>query len=171
MLLGLIVQRMMKRRVIFLGNDKFVRNPIRRLIAEENRAIIVDEEHKTKALALAAKILASDNRSEGNIIGVFPEGTRSRNGTQMPASAGAAWLARKKSSLLIPVAMSGFWEVWSASKLLPTTERRWLAIHFLPPLDPADFADDQAAVDCAMRQAYEVVLRERKAKQRPNGTP
>ncbi|BAF59799.1 MAG: 1-acyl-sn-glycerol-3-phosphate acyltransferase [Pelotomaculum sp.] len=55
-----------------------------------------------KAIRTAIRLL-----EEGNIIGIFPEGTRSYTGEILPPHMGAAMLAFKAGVPILPVAVSG----------------------------------------------------------------
>jgi 1-acyl-sn-glycerol-3-phosphate acyltransferase len=124
---------------------------------------VVSDAAKMKAAALAVKVFSSASPHGKPIVGIFPEGTRSKDGEPLPAISGAAWIARRAGVPLIPVALCGFWEAWPPSSPLPRLDRRNLSIHFLEPVNPADFSDDQSATDFALNEIYTVVRRERAA--------
>jgi 1-acyl-sn-glycerol-3-phosphate acyltransferase len=74
---------------------------------------------------------------QGGLLGIAPEGTRSRNGAMIPAKTGAAYLAAKAAVPVIPVAVSGSEDAFQ--KLLrfrrPTIELQFGEPFNLPPLD------------------------------------
>lgn len=114
-----------------------------------------------RSLPVAIQVLVSAEPTAKPIIGIFPEGTRSRDGEPLPAFAGAARIAGKAKVPIVPVALTGFFEAWPPGSLLPRLKRRNLAIHILPTLETGSFPDDQAAIDAAMSAVYQVVRRER----------
>jgi len=101
------------------------------------------------------------NQLNNHALGVFPEGTRSRTGEKLPCSESAALMARRCEAVIVPVALCGFWEVWPPHQKLPRLKRVGLSIHFLPSINPKEFADDQAAVNYAMDRCYALVLHKR----------
>jgi 1-acyl-sn-glycerol-3-phosphate acyltransferase len=169
MLLDVVLRRKFCREIIFLAKRKVVQNPVFGALARECRAVVVDETAKSKALALAVRVFANGDPGSKPIVAIFPEGTRSRTGEQIPSSGGAALVARKCGVLVVPVALCGFWEAWPPQRSLPRFRRQILAVHFLNPINPLDFADDQTAVDCAMNRIYEIVRREQAARLHTNG--
>jgi 1-acyl-sn-glycerol-3-phosphate acyltransferase len=169
LLLDVILRRKFHRDIIFLAKRKVVENPVWGALARECRAIVVDETAKSKAIALAVRVFANGDSGSKPIVGIFPEGTRSRTGEQITSSGGAVWAARKSGVIVLPVALCGFWEAWPPHRRLPRLRRQDLAVHFLNPINPPDFGDDQAAVDCAMNRVYEIVRREQAARLHSNG--
>jgi len=161
LLLHVVLRRKLRRKVQFLAKEKVVRNPLFRVLVRATESVVVHENHKMKATAMAAKVFADASPGQNPIFCIFPEGTRSRDGQPLPAMNGGVWLARKSNVTLIPVAFCGFWEAWPPSMPLPRLRKQHLGIHFLEPVKLSDFPDDQSATDFAMRQIYEVVRRER----------
>ena len=161
LLLQVVSRRLFQRRIQFIAKERVARHPLFGAVVRATESLVVEEAKKARVLAQAAKILNSHDTEERPIIGIFPEGSRSKNGEPLPAISGAAWLARKCRVPLTPAALCGFWEAWPPHRLLPPLKRRHLSIHFLAPLDSATFPDDQAATDAAMNAIYEVVLREK----------
>lgn len=131
------------------------------VLVHATESIVVDENKKLKAAVLATKVFSEATPGTNPIVGIFPEGTRSKDGQPLPAISGASWIARKAGMPILPVALCGFWEAWPPATPLPRWKRKHLGIHFLKPINPADFPDDQAATDFALSEIYNVVLRER----------
>ena len=71
-------------------------------------------------------------------IAIFPEGTRSKNGELGRFRDGAALLARKTGKKIIPVCMIGN-DRSMPEKGFIWTKRVNMEIHFLDPIDPADY--------------------------------
>ena len=55
----------------------------------------------------------------GNILLVFPEGTRTRDGTVGPMKAGIGMLADRAAVPIVPVLIEGADRVWPKGRLLP----------------------------------------------------
>lgn len=67
-----------------------------------------------RALAAAGRVLA-----HGGIIGIFPEGTRSRDGLLQPGNDGPAWLALRHHVPIVPVGLIGTETVHAPGELWP----------------------------------------------------
>ncbi|MEY3472318.1 MAG: lysophospholipid acyltransferase family protein [Candidatus Limnocylindrus sp.] len=71
------------------------------------------------AADLEAFRLAEAVLREGNILGIYPEGTRSHDSKIGPFRDGAALLALRSGAPVIPVAVSGTERLWPRGALLP----------------------------------------------------
>jgi 1-acyl-sn-glycerol-3-phosphate acyltransferase len=67
-----------------------------------------------EAFRLAERIL-----SEGHILGIYPEGTRSPDGILRPFRDGAALLALRSGVPVLPVAVTGTDGLWRKGSLIP----------------------------------------------------
>lgn len=67
-----------------------------------------------EAFRLAERIL-----SEGRILGIYPEGTRSSDGILRPFRDGAALLALRSGAPVLPVAVTGTDGLWRKGSLIP----------------------------------------------------
>lgn len=85
----------------------------------------------------------------GEVVGIFPEGHRSRTGGLLRARPGVAFLARRSGATVIPVAFSG-----SPRARLGRFWRRDVTIRFGAPFRASDLArsDEQALADDIMRR-------------------
>ena len=83
--------------------------------------IPVDREEGGKnALKGAIEIL-----EEGGAIGIFPEGTRSRDGKMGKGKTGVARLAATTGAAVVPVAIRQTDDVWPVSKRVPRPWRKF----------------------------------------------
>ena len=159
MLLDLLLRHVAHRKAVFLAKRKVLETPLLANLARHCGAILVDDTSRMKAVALAARLFAAPPAdAPPPLVCIFPEGTRSRQGERLPASKGAAWLARKAGVRMVPVALCGFCQVWPSHRLLPSLRRSGLSVHFLPPVLPAAFSDDQGAIDHVMDEVYQALL-------------
>jgi len=71
------------------------------------------------AADLEAFRLAENVLREGRLLGIYPEGTRSRDGKIGTFREGAALLALRSGVPVIPVAVSGTEQLWPRGALLP----------------------------------------------------
>lgn len=95
------------------------------------------------ALKAAADVLKS-----GKSLIIFPEGTRTRDGSMGKFKSGAAYLARNLNKKIIPVTIRGAFDIMPAGKFLP---RFWggksLEVVVGRSVDPKDFSSIDALSD------------------------
>ncbi len=72
----------------------------------------------------------------GGAFGIYPEGTRSRDGKLHPGHTGVAWLALAGSAPVVPVAIVGTDKVQPVGKRLPRPVRG-IHVQFGAPIDPS----------------------------------
>jgi len=84
---------------------------------------------------------------EGNLVGIFPEGKRSRAGWMEPElRAGAARLALETGAPLYPATIRGAFRAWPYFRALPEPAK--IHVRYHDPIDPGAYASlprDQAA--------------------------
>ncbi|HLF93889.1 MAG TPA: lysophospholipid acyltransferase family protein [Planctomycetota bacterium] len=83
---------------------------------------------------------AIDRLQRGNILLVFPEGTRTRDGTVGRMKAGIGMLAERAAVPIVPVLIEGAYEVWPKGALLPRLGR--IRLVFGKPMRPETAAGD-----------------------------
>ncbi len=91
------------RKVIFLGKAEYMQSRKTRFFRAAGM-IPVDRGGKGLVTTLG---LAVDVLRDGGVIGLFPEGTRSRDGRVHKGHTGAAYLAQRTNAALIPVGIRG----------------------------------------------------------------
>ncbi|WP_237223865.1 lysophospholipid acyltransferase family protein [Rothia nasisuis] len=107
---SVIISALMPRRVAFLAKSEYVNSPgfkgraMRALfqaidIIPVNRT---DKKESIKALDVALKHL-----NAGQVFGIYPEGTRSRDGHLYKGKIGVAWLAHMTGATVVPVGLIG----------------------------------------------------------------
>lgn len=72
----------------------------------------------------------------GDAFGIYPEGTRSRDGKLQKGHTGVAWLALSGSAPVVPVALRGTDKVQPVGKRLPRPYRG-IRVEFGAPIDPS----------------------------------
>ena len=91
----------------------------------------------------------------GELVGIFPEGKRSRAGWMEPElRAGAARLALETGAPLVPATIRGAYRAWPHFRRLPGFVR--IQVRYHEPIDPAPFRslpEDEAIVGAARRAA------------------
>ena len=110
-----------KRPVSYMSKKEHFDGAIRRLVFKQVGVIPVDREEGGKnALKGAIEIL-----EEGGAIGIFPEGTRSRDGKMGKGKTGVARLAATTGAAVVPVAIRQTDDVWPVSKRAPRPWRKF----------------------------------------------
>lgn len=124
-----------KRKVRYLGKKELFSPWVMRKVHEAGGTIPIDRGGDEEALKNAIKALG-----EGKIIGIFPEGGRSRDGKLRKAKTGVARLALWGRSKVIPVGIKGSFDVWPAGKKFPKFKRN-IEINFGKPIEFKEYYD------------------------------
>lgn len=125
-------------RATALVAEKYQKNPFFRWIIDIVGGIYINRGEAD----LSALRQARDFLQRGGLLGIAPEGTRSRTGALIPAKTGAAYLADRANAPIVPIAITGTEKVF---RQLLRLRRPSLRIEFgkpfrLPPLDRRDRA-------------------------------
>jgi 1-acyl-sn-glycerol-3-phosphate acyltransferase len=145
-----LVFALLKRRdATVLAADKYKKNPLFRLAIEAVGGIWINrEEADFNALREALHHL-----QQGGLLGVAPEGTRSRTGALIRAKTGIAYLADKARVPVVPIAVFG---TESAFQQLFCLRRPRIVIQFGKPLSlpPVERRNREA---CLRRNTDEIM--------------
>ncbi len=131
--------------------DKYQRHPLIRPLITAVRGIWLHrEDADIHALRAARDFLQS-----GGMLGIAPEGTRSRSGALQPAKTGVAYLADKAGVPVLPVAIYG---TETAIRQLLRLRRPRITIRYGEPfwLESIDRANREA---CLQRNTDEIMCR------------
>jgi 1-acyl-sn-glycerol-3-phosphate acyltransferase len=106
---------------------------------------------------------------DGEMLLIFPEGTRTRDGEVGQLKPGFLALARRAKVPLLPVGLDGSYESWPRRNLLP--QPAVIQIRFAAPLAPeimSGMSDEQllSEVNCRIRQSHALM---REGRQRAIG--
>ncbi len=129
-----------RRKVHFMAKEELFRRPalgwlLRRLGAFPVRRGEGDRQAIKEALALLAA---------GEVVGIFPEGTRSPDGRLQQAQTGIAFLAKRGRAAVVPVAISGSEAILPKGAHFPRPARvRVLMGHPLYPPESAEASHEQ----------------------------
>ena len=149
------------RRLRYLAKASLFRNPLLGFCIRNLGAIPVTREDSQRAGAVMKLLLERLNNGES--ILVFPEGSRSRDGKLQPLEGGAAFLSVKSGVPVLPVYISGSFDVWPPEHSLPRPAK--LVVTFAPLIEPSGEGSDRERRD-AVTRALDESLRamEREAK-------
>jgi 1-acyl-sn-glycerol-3-phosphate acyltransferase len=102
------------------------------------------------ALDAAAEVLKG-----GGVFGIYPEGTRTRDGYTHRGHTGVARLARRTGATIIPVGLVGTDDCQPTDRKLPRVFRD-VAVRFGPPISPERYAASEDGL--ALRQMTDEVM-------------
>ncbi|WP_175408374.1 1-acyl-sn-glycerol-3-phosphate acyltransferase [Streptomyces sp. TRM64462] len=136
-----LMPAVLRRRITFLAKQEYFTGPgLRgRLTAAFFRSagqIPVDRSGKEAGQAAIREGLGVLGR--GELLGVYPEGTRSHDGRLYKGKVGVAVMALKAGVPVVPCAMVGTFEIQPPGKVLPKIRR--VTIRFGEPLDFSRYA-------------------------------
>jgi 1-acyl-sn-glycerol-3-phosphate acyltransferase len=98
-----------RRRVYYMAKDELFHNPLKRVFLRAVGAFPVRRHEVDRAAVKAAlRVL-----KQGRVLGLFPEGTRSRTGVLQKGEEGASLLALRTGAPVIPVGIVGDYSRWS----------------------------------------------------------
>lgn len=121
------------KRTYFFAKAKHVNRPWLRFLASRNNIIVLDLERDLKhALQNLAEVL----RQGRNII-IFPEGTRSKDGSLAPFRKAYAILSCELGVPVVPVAIKGAWQALPRGSRFPRAFAP-IEVRYLDPVEPGD---------------------------------
>lgn len=93
----------LKRRIVFMAKAELFRIPVLRTVIRALGAFPV----KRGQVDRGAWMTAIATLNNGKVLGIFPEGTRTEDGSIGEAQSGAARLALKTGAVVVPVGIHG----------------------------------------------------------------
>ena len=101
---SLLVMYSLKRPVSFLGKAEYLDHPVARRLFPMTGMLPLDRSGRRARVTLRR---VDEILSVGGVVGVHPEGTRSRDGLLNPGHAGVAQMALRANAPIVPVALVG----------------------------------------------------------------
>ena len=136
------------RRMNFLARDSLFRVPVLGQLIAFFDAIPIDREGG--GLAGLKETLRRLKAQE--LVLIFPEGTRSRDGEVAPLKPGFIAVARRSRAPLVPVALDGAFQAWPRTAWFPRLMQ--LAVVIGPPIradDVESLSDDELLAELEQR--------------------
>ncbi|MBE0636993.1 MAG: AMP-binding protein [Bacteroidales bacterium] len=134
---GFIIASLLKRKTFsktyFYAKEKHIRPRWLKFLAHHNNIIIVDLNND---LRLSIQKMAMALQNNRNII-IFPEGTRTKDGTIGQFKDTFAILSRELGVPVIPVAIDGAWHAFPSGSIFPRPFRQ-ITVSFLEPIHPGN---------------------------------
>lgn len=121
-----------KRHVAFVARDTLAQSRLLGFIMRQCGAVLVKRGSSDRR-ALREMV---DHLRLGDFVGVFPEGTRTRDGRLGPFKGGVLLAAKTARVPVVPVGIVGSFEAWPRDRKLPGFGR--LAVRIGAPIDPRD---------------------------------
>lgn len=120
------------RRIFFMAWDKLFSIPVLGTLMRQAGAFPVrlgtkDPNAYQKAL---------DVLSDGKALGIFPEAGRTAEGPMNPLKTGTARLAIESGAPIVPVTITGAYDAWPSSRLVPWPRKITVKYHKPIALDP-----------------------------------
>lgn len=126
------------RQITFLGKAEYLDDLTTRWIVPAIGMIPIDRSGgRASQDALDA---ATTRLDRGELLGIYPEGTRSRDGFLHRGRTGVARLALRTGAPIIPVGIIGTDRIQPCDQPLPTPRRR-ATVRFGAPMDPDDYIE------------------------------
>jgi 1-acyl-sn-glycerol-3-phosphate acyltransferase len=158
------------RRLNYLARDTlFSFTPFRWLIQSLD-AIPIDRE----GLGLAGLKETLRRLRAGELVLIFPEGTRTGDGEMAPLKPGFSALARRASVPLLPVAIEGAYHAWPRRRLLPRTATIHIQFGESLSSEAAAAYDERhlvAEIERRIRACHELARRSRRRRMAFLGRP
>jgi len=114
-----------KRKIHWLAGEKFFQHPVWRWVMRLMGCIRVD---RCSTINLGALKEIRHAVSQGGMVAIFPEGTRSSDGRLLRGKPGAAYLALKSGVPVIPVGISGTYEILSRHDRFPKLHKATIRV-------------------------------------------
>jgi len=131
-----LVAMVLSREMHFMARRTLFRNPVLRVIIVGYNAFAIDRDSAdVKGVKSAIARLEA-----GNILLVFPEGTRTGDGSIGRMKPGIGVLAERAAVPIVPVLIEGAHEVWPRNRLFPRLGR--ISMVFGKPLEPETIVGD-----------------------------
>ena len=154
---SIVIPLVAPRRVVFLAKSEYftghgIRGGLKRAMFTAVGAVPI--RRGTAGAAQEALDSALEILNDGLAFGIYPEGTRSRDGRLYRGRTGVAWLALTAGCPVVPVGLSGTQDIQPVGSRFPRIRK--ITIRFGQPLD---FSDLQGAKPCpARREATDTIM-------------
>lgn len=109
----------MRKIVFYLTKKEAYNNPLKKFFFESVGTIMVDRQNND----IVALENAINKINKGEIIGIFPEGTRSRDGKLHRGKTGAVRIALQSKCPILPIGIKNADKIWPPHRKLPTYKK------------------------------------------------
>lgn len=134
------IKRATHKSPVFLAKKEYWKSPLSRLWCELWNMVPVDRTGSGHAIVKESLDRAKHLLRQGEIVVIYPEGTRTRTGEMLPFKNGAVWIAKDCHVPILPIGVAGVHDVLPPGKVWPNVRRR-LAVSIGEPIAPEQFAE------------------------------
>jgi 1-acyl-sn-glycerol-3-phosphate acyltransferase len=124
------------RRAFFIGKAEYMDSWTTRRLFPAMGLIPIERDQARKAMA--ALTVAVEVLQRGDVLSIYPEGTRSRDGRLHRGHTGVAQLALMSGAPIVPVGLVGTDRIQPVGARVPRPFRR-ATVRFGEPLDPTSY--------------------------------
>ena len=124
------------RWLVYLARHSLFKNPLFAAAIRAYGAVPIDRGFGKEGLQAVLALL-----DKGRAVVVFPEGERTHDGTLQPLKPGISLLIKKANCQIVPVGLSGCYDVWPRHEAMPHPETlfheaagRSIGLHYGPPV-------------------------------------
>ena len=132
-----LVMAMAPRPVVFLGKAEYMDAWQTKFLFPAIGMVPIKRD--VKKASMAALTTAADLLAEGKLVGIYPEGTRSRDGQLHRGHSGVAHLAMISGAPIIPVGLTGTERVQPIGAAVPRPFSGPITVEFGAPIHPSDY--------------------------------
>lgn len=132
-----LVMAMTPRPVVFLGKAEYMDRRRTRYLFPALGMVPIKRD--AKKASMAALETAAELLDAGRLVGIYPEGTRSRDGCLHRGHSGVAHLAMMTGAPIVPVGIVGSERVQPIGTNVPRPFRGRVGVRFGEPIDPNDY--------------------------------
>ena len=126
----LIAKAAHHRHLAFVARETLARSRILAFVMRECGAILIDRDRGDRAaLRQMTEVLKA-----GGVVAIFPEGTRTRDGSLGTPKKGALLAARQAGAPIVPCTLDGSFQAWPRGRRFPGPGR--LSVTFGEPVAP-----------------------------------
>lgn len=125
-----LVSHLTRRHIAFVARDSLADSRALGWLMRQCGAVLIARGKPDRAAL--REMLA--HLAAGDLVAVFPEGTRTRDGSLGELRAGALLAARQARAPIVPIGIRGAFEAWPRHALLPRPRR--IAARVGTPVDP-----------------------------------
>lgn len=133
---SVVLMNSLSRRLFFIGKAEYMDSWTTRKLFPAMGLIPINREQARKAVAsleVAAGVL-----QRGDMLGIYPEGTRTRDGLLHRGHSGVAQLALMTGAPILPVGLVGTGRIQPVGTRVPRPFRR-ATVRFGEPIDPTSY--------------------------------
>jgi 1-acyl-sn-glycerol-3-phosphate acyltransferase len=132
-----LVMAMSSRPVIFLGKAEYMDSRATKFLFPAVGMVPIKRD--AKKASMAALQTAAELLEAGELVGIYPEGTRSRDGYLHRGHSGVAHLAVMTGAPIIPVGITGTERVQPIGTSVPRPFRGRVRVRFGEPIHPDNY--------------------------------